>query len=328
MRKIFPLLLLALLSCQNDLPQNDINATLISSVDELGDGNYFSKIGDFIQHNDDLIIMDLSGGQIIRSDFDLNYHGQIGSFGGGPQEYSNPTYGYSHEDGKFYCYDPGNGKFLIFSDDYQTIDYKPFKFYALGEFFIKKDILYFFDRNTDQDPLFQYSFDSEKVVKNFGKHAPKEIHQPLRFLTPTKNGFLSIFAENKPIIEVYSDQGEFIREFDFTDIPLITENLSIDTKKNFSVKGNVAAFISYKVLVWDLVFEDDKLYLLTTSKKDEESAKSNTILQFNWDGEEVVYERIITLPEKGWYSRFTKIPKENTFIAFDEINGTIDKLSF
>jgi len=315
----------SLVSCVNKLPSEEINLVPLKEVSYFQDTIFFTKINDIFSHNDELIFIDRSTGQIIKSDFELNYRGSIGRFGGGPLEFSSPSLGYIYNN-KLFCHDPGNGKILsIPMEEGEDWGETKFKFYDVGKFIVNDGHMFFFDRKNEKGKIIRYDLASQSIINNNGNRAAKELNNPMRHMVEFSEGFFSIYGENKPLIEHFDFEGNLKGVFDFSELAIFKDALGVDTSKDLIMTGNTANLIVYRNIVWDAQFINGKLYLLVLSKKNETTLKSNTLLVFDWKNEILEHSMTANFPVKGWYSRFHILPNNDYLIAFDEINGVIEK---
>jgi len=298
--------------------------TAIKQINSFRDTIYFSRIEDMLQHNGDIFLVDYALGNIIRLNENLEYKTKLGRSGRGPLEISSPSLGYIAND-QLFIKDAANSKIVSFSlEKNLAIQEYRFKYFSSGVFFVK-DHNIIFNYRAENNPLVQYNYSNQTVVKEFGIAAEKSLNTPAKHLIPLKDGFFSIYGENKPLIEYYSHDGGLIKQFDFSDLTIFKDRLSIKTTGIvIKMKGNLQTPPVYKNIVWDAHFANDKLYLLVVSKKNETEGKSNNLLIMKWGNQELVPSELITLPEKGWYSRFCLMAQKDHILAFDQINGVLE----
>lgn len=298
--------------------------TAIKQINSFRDTIYFSRIEDMLQHNGDIFLVDYALGSIIRLNEKLEYKTKLGRPGRGPLEISSPSFGFIAND-QLFIKDGGNSKIVTFSiaNNIAQQQYK-FKYRGSGIFFVK-DHNITFNYRTDSNPIVQFDYRNQTATNEFGIMPEKSLNRPTRHLLELKDGFFSIYGENKPIIEYYSYDGKLIEQFDFSDLEIFKERLLINTT-NFKIKmkGNGPMPTAYKNIVWDVHFANDKLYLLVVSKKNETEVKSNNLLIMKWKNQQLVPSELITLPEKGWYSRFCLMGQKDHILAFDQLNGVLE----
>ncbi|MEC7755051.1 MAG: 6-bladed beta-propeller [Bacteroidota bacterium] len=307
-------------------PDNDKKQLeLIKSIDSFNEDTFFSKVSDILSGENGLYFIDQNQAVIFQTDFDLNYQRQFGQPGRGPSEISSPLNGYIDNSG-LYIYDSGNAKIIKFNphepENTPPIDLS-FKYFDIGQFIVEDGQVIFNSRRNTENPIIVHDFAINEATRMFGSPADKSLNVPKRHIEKLRDNLLTIYAENLPVIEEYNNEGDLVNKYDFSELKIYSDLLAVDNMSGLQIKGAVQPLTVYKNVIWESKLIDEKLYLLSLSKKSETEVKSNSIVVLDCSNNTIKYSHTLELPQKGWYSRFEVLPT-NKIVAFDEVNGTLD----
>ena len=313
------------ISCQKkESGLKHFSSTIEKSINEFRKDDFFTKVNDIEVLNNQIYFVDKNLAKIFVSNLNLEYVRSFGEYGEGPLQLISPSWSAISEN-EFFVFDVYTAKMVAFNlANSNEVNSFRIDYLDLGDFFVKKDHLFFSDRDEDAKPIIKFNFKSQLENKRIGFQDLEEIGKPKRHAVDMGNGFLSIYAENKPVFEYYDYEGNHLKTFNFSTSTIFKDYLEY-TPPPPNISGNTTKAIirTYKNTIWQAKFKDNQLYLLILSQKDGQT-ESNTLVILNWENENLIPAKIIDLPSKGWYSRFDVLESSKRIVAFDEINGAIE----
>jgi hypothetical protein len=161
MKNTFFVLLIISLSCASNADKiTEIKVTTPEAklvVNSFNDSTFFSKISGIVASEADqsIFFIDQNLGTVFHTDLSLNLKRKIGQVGMGPNEINTPTQ-VSLKNDQLYVYDGGNGKIMSYpmnsrADSASVHEFR-FKYYGIGNFFVRDSMVYFSDRRNHPSP--------------------------------------------------------------------------------------------------------------------------------------------------------------------------------
>lgn len=321
MNKIFIFIALALClsSCRNNKQDNHfIFCQIESQIEEFPDSSFFSDIMYMSYYNNNIYILDKKRGDIVALSDDLERMEYVSKHGEAPYETVWPF------------------SFNIFNDtvyvaDFGTKSMKKFhKGIFCGDFllsnanenrFALNDSLIFLSANTDSTSFLiidkrypDIQIPKGRVVRE--KTPFKTIISNRKHILANKGKGIFSVSTCYPYIEQYNINGEYMKTFDVSSIPLIKEEMKYGEEFASDDK-------SVYIYIRDAYLANGSIYLLCSSRDSQDGYRVNTILELSIENEMELVSTYI-LPH-GIYSSFC-VSGEYLFASREVDGTTIEKI--
>lgn len=296
-----------------------------SFVSEFGEGVYFGGITDIDKIGENYYFLDADNNKIICAGSDLGYKFQFIEEGGAEFEAQGlQTMGGFLD--TLYISDVSKGRVMVFDKLGQFVESYRSGLWGIGDFFVDKaDIFVFNDDNNARDkPIMQFD-KYQKTFISFGEAADEDFKNPDRHILPLNDQkFLSIYAENRPVIEFYDRDGTLIAKQDLSYLNIFQQVLTTyeEGKKNPNVD---------LVIIPDAHYTDGHLYLLVSRTEKREGAKdewfSYQIIDCIVDESNnlVRPKKVLELDRECWYESFFVDAQKGFILAGNHTYTYIEK---
>lgn len=273
------LILLCLVSCQKNKRQSDLTYCKIESqIETYPDSSFFSDITCMVYNKGNVYVLDKKRGDIVALSDDLQRMEYVTHHGAAPYETTWPfTFNVQYD--------------TVYVVDFGTKSMK--KFYGgsfCGDFLLSnanenrfslRDSLIYLSANTDSTSFLLID------TRHPDRQVPKGevVQEKTAFKTVISNRKHILYAEGKgifsvsdcyPYIDQYTFDGRYVRRFDISSIPVIKAAMEISEKQANREK-------SVYIYIRDAYLADGHLYLLCSSRTDQNEYKVNTILDLSVD---------------------------------------------
>lgn len=315
--------LLTIISCkQSENPPVYYTPDILASFSDFGTETFFSNISDIERNGNKYYFLDIVQNKVFCTDtlfnllFSFIEEGEAESEATGLNKLSifNDT---------LYVGDVSSGKIMVFNTNGKFIKSFRTDLWGIGDFFANdKEIIMF----SDDDSLIDHPIAILNKATNeksyIGSKADRNFKNPDRHvLNIDGSSFASIYAENWPIIEIYSSKGELLFYKDLSYLDLFTSVLDYsDLKIKNEQNTNV-------VLVPHAYYTHGILYLLISTMDKDNTWFSNHVMEciLNNSEKSITVKRIIELDKNKWYESLYVDVDNNVLLAADHTNSSIDK---
>ena len=293
----------------------------IGSISQFSDGIYFQEVFDIEEYKGNYYFLDGAINRIFCTDKELNYKYSFVSNGGADFEATGLGSMAIFQD-TLYVSDISASKLMMFDIQGKFIQSYRTELWGIGDFFVnEKEIIVFNDEIMYRsNPLMR--FDKHSKVRNYFGSEAKDIYKnPDRhILSLNNNKLISIYAENRPIIEIYSNDGKILIRKDLGHLHIFKSVLEYYEEK---VKNNPLVDL---VLIPDAYYSDGHLYLLVTNMDKERKWYSNNIIdcEINEDDNVITPIRIIQLKD-GWHESIYVNTHSKELLTGNDTEGLIEK---
>ena len=306
--------LLTVVSCnQSRVATKGVSLSPVLEIDQFSDSTFFSDIRSMYAYQDRVYVSDYTRSQVMV----LNNNGilisTVSSQGQGPGELIGPSSLFVHDD-TLYVYDDKRKISVFYKDKYLRSFDVPTglggtRFGLSGKHVIVANLehpnsLAIVDTHTDSIVHFGQMFDFRSIERNRLRNG--------RFVL-IQDSFVYAVSDNQPIVEKYSLQGNFIDSYDYSDVKIVNEKLSYVQRMPEEEK-------SYYILVNDCYLQNNKLYLLLVTRK-EDRMQSNIVLEMDITRTMQV-DKIYNLGE-GWFKSICGM--SDCLWAFNRTKATLVK---
>lgn len=308
------LCLFLLFSCREAKEIREIHYKVDASITEFPDSSFFSDIKDMQYENDRIYALDASRRDIVVFDENFGNFHAVGTPGPGPEELIEPYKFYASGD-TVYASDYGDMHIKCFvggtfagSIKVPDINYTRF-FYLNNTFYTSY--------TTDSSSIVAYPKHDADKARYFGNlirydEAKATQIRNDRHLLPAGNSFFAV-SDNNPVIEEYDvASGELMSTIDFSETPIIKENLSNIAKKAMAPN-------QYYCYLGDAYISGAMLYVLCANVAGDNFRK-NTIIKISLEKKEVLCT--YKLPGQ-FYGAFCVTP--DYLFAFESHNCRIER---
>ena len=287
------IMILYLYGCQERKNNGVFYCQVENKIEEYPDSSFFSNITCMNYDDGKLYVLDNKRGDIVELNDDLNKMKYVSRHGEAPYETVMPF------------------AFSLLNDTVYVVDFgtRSMKKFYNGQFmggftlsnanenrFCLNDSMLFLSATTDTTSFLKITLrhPSEqvqlgKVVKE--KTKTRTIMLNKRHLLYNKDGYIYSISGNYPYIEQYNHNGEYIKTFDISSIPIIKK--SMEYAESLPYQDN--SFYSY---IMDAYLINDIIYLLCSSRTTQGEYRVNTILKLSISDKMFVliyFHMIITL---------------------------------
>ncbi|NJL13281.1 MAG: hypothetical protein HC913_09965 [Microscillaceae bacterium] len=310
----------ALFSCSHEEVETKLveaEAVKIASKSDLGKNIYFQGIDDIEKIDGSFYLLDSDINKIFCTDEDLNYKFSFMESGGAEYEATGSVRIACFNE-VIYVADVSAGKIMLFDKNGKFLKNHRSDHWGIGDFFVfDAGIATFNDNENYKEKPFMIWNEVKGTKSFFGKKADKRLKNADRHLIRLSKGkMMSVYAENRPIIEIYSDEGEQLSEKDLGDLALFNPVLRYYEK---DIEKNPSTAL---VLIPDIYYTSGKLYLLITYMNSKEEWFSDVVIEceVNIDRNKIQATKIIKLDKKQWYeSLFIDAESETLFVGGEAI---------
>ena len=255
------IMILYLYGCQERKNNGVFYCQVENKIEEYPDSSFFSNITCMNYDDGKLYVLDNKRGDIVELNDDLNKMKYVSRHGEAPYETVMPF------------------AFSLLNDTVYVVDFgtRSMKKFYNGQFmggftlsnanenrFCLNDSMLFLSATTDTTSFLKITLrhPSEqvqlgKVVKE--KTKTRTIMLNKRHLLYNKDGYIYSISGNYPYIEQYNHNGEYIKTFDISSIPIIKK--SMEYAESLPYQDN--SFYSY---IMDAYLINDIIYLLCSSR--------------------------------------------------------------
>lgn len=320
-RNIFPscvvlLCLFMLFSCREEKKTREVYYTVNAAITEFPDSSFFSDIRDMVYENGRIYVLDVIRRDIAVFDENFDNFHTIGTPGSGPEDLVYPC------------------KLYVSRDTVYVLDYGDtrMKFFVAGTFagsikasggeettrFFYRDNTFYASWATDSSSIAAFSKYDTSEVRYFGNltrydEAKATQIRNNRNLLPGGNSFFAV-SDNHPVIEEYDMKTEkLISIIDFSEVPIIKENLN-------NIAKQVMAPNEYYPYLNDAYISDNMLYVFCANVAGG-NFRENTIIKISLEKKEVLCT--YKLPGE-FYTSFCATP--NYIFAFEYKKCRIEKI--
>lgn len=270
------IMILYLYGCQERKNNGVFYCQVENKIEEYPDSSFFSNITCINYYDGKLYVLDNKRGDIVELNDDLNKMKYVSRHGEAPYETVMPF------------------AFSLLNDTVYVVDFgtRSMKKFYNGQFmggftlsnanenrFCLNDSMLFLSATTDTTSFLKITLrhPSEqvqlgKVVKE--KTKTRTIMLNKRHLLYNKDGYIYSISGNYPYIEQYNHNGEYIKTFDISSIPIIKK--SMEYAESLPYQDN--SFYSY---IMDAYLINDIIYLLCSSRTTQGEYRVNTILKLS-----------------------------------------------
>lgn len=285
-------------------------------ISQLSDSSFFADVRSLFFH-DKIYLTDYSRDQIIILDKDGNFIKTLGGKGKGPGEFLGASHLFKNND-TLYIANDAKRCIEVFTDSGyirslafpQTVSLR-----ANSRFFVHGSDFALTSFSDDNSNVF-FDMVSGKT-KNWGRLIKFTTGKQTRIrnhrhLFKYKSFILSV-SNNMPIIEKYDLSGRILDVYDYSRVPVIQQ--TINHVENEKMGEN-----TYFKMVPDAYLDNEKLYLLITSRKNDR-VSSNHILEITVNDKMKI--TAIYILGNGWYNSICI--SKNQLWTFNVLNGNLSK---
>ena len=294
MKKIvFYFVLCCVISCnQTYITIEYIALSPILEIDQFSDSTFFSDIRFMFADNDLLYISDYTRSQVMVLDNNGILASTVSSKGQGPGDLLGSSALFIRND-TVYVFDEKRKISVFYKEQYLRAFDVPdgldgstnFALYGNNVImtnFNQPHSLAFVDMYTDSVVHFGQMFNFHSPIKNRIRNH--------RYVC-MQDSFIYAISDNQPVVERYDPQGNLVETYDYSKVEVVNRKLSYVQQKPDEEK-------SYYILVDDCYLQNEKLYLLLITMKDDK-VQANTILEIDLS-ETMQAERLFYLGE-DWF---------------------------
>jgi hypothetical protein len=292
---------------------------------ELIPDTTFTELNDSSFIPRQIVCMDVNEGNLYFSDYDgsivildaeLKIKKRIGSRGEGPGEFLGAAHFYIGKNDSLYVFNEGKRALELFVKD-EYVKHIPFPKETLlsdrTRFFLENQLV-FHSSISDSLPvvLFDENSDIKRFVCNYTPlDKPSLKFHSARHLVKADQCFF-VIGYTLPIFQRYSFDGRLTMEYDLGKIPEI--------KKKFRHYKNTPQIPnSYAIMIDDVYYKDQKIYLLVSTHED--TYFCNTVCVLDVSDEP---KHIGTFKLKGDIYESFCITESNLLIAFNIKEASLD----
>lgn len=306
-------------SCWNNKEKSDlIYCQIESQIAEYPDSSFFSNVTCLTYYNNKIYVLDKKRGDIVALSDDLEKMEYVSRHGEAPYETVSP-------------FTLGVLKDTVYVIDFGTRSMKKFhKTAFVGDFLLSNanenrfslnDSLVFLSANTDSTSFLIIDMRHPKKQIPMGK----VIREKTAFKTIISNRKHILYDKGKgifsvsdcyPYIEQYTIDGEHIKTFDISSIPIIKNAVK-------KAKGLSNQEKSVYIYIRDAYLANDHIYLLCSSWTSQDNYRVNTILELSIN-EEMKHVSTYILPH-NIYSSFC-VSDTYLFASCEANITTIEKI--
>lgn len=321
---LFVLLLLG--SCGNSPQEVWVNATPVKYVTEFSDTVFFKWINDIEMINENWVVLDKGAGQIHEVSTEFHYLQSMGKPGPGPMEIKGAGNIDAAND-KLYIYDYTGRKLNTYSSTGEFL--KSTKSYSFtSEFFIDSEKLYVASNEDVNQPFEIVDLNSDSTILKFGKPAMPELNSPPQHIKKFGDHLVTAYLYNRPIIDLYDLQGNFLSRTDLSENPVLAPWLKAADIEGL-IRSSTPTMQRAMTMFWDIYAVGENLYIMPPVMEVEGKGKTAYLIQFSvTDEAKLEIDRYINMSvDDGWsFNCFAITKAGDKIIAYDPGNGAIVEL--
>ncbi len=312
-----------LMSCEGQREVNWSSATPNKYVDAFSDTVFFKWISDIESENGNWVILDKGAGQTHIVDDKFSYIRSLGKPGPGPAEIKGAS-NVEVTDETIYIYDYTGRKINSYSlngDFLQSQRTHSF----ISEFFIDADKIFVCSNQDFNQPLEMVDLQPDSNTFRFGQAALKELNYPPQHLAKVGEYIVSAFAYNRPVINSYDADGNFVENYDLSDDPILSPWLEEADVMNM-IKNSPPGVQRAKTMFWDIYTTASHFYLMTPAIKTEKAEKTSFLIQLSISEKGAIsIDNYIHLKvDENWsFNCFAVSEDDSKIIAYDPGNGML-----
>lgn len=313
-------------SCQKKNEVLWVEATPVRSVSEFSDTVFFKWIADIEHLDNQWVFLDKGTGKALITNQDFELINSVGASGPGPTEIRGAT-NVSVSGEKLFVYDYTGGKINIYDRKGHFIDSKGAKPF-LSEFVVDSLYIYMCSNEDIDSPIEVLKIDNDSIYNRFGKEAIKKLNFPPQHIIEVQDFLVSVFAYNKPLIDVYDKSGTHLRRNDLSSDPVLAPWLD-----ELNLEDILSSGTTNQTQAWTMFFDvysvNEYLYAMPPPFIIEDKGKTSFVIEFViGDDGKIETERYIELKtESGSSLSCFAISKDRKrILGYDPALGVISEL--
>jgi hypothetical protein len=323
-KTLFLSLVILFYSCSKSKEIEPIPLDLIISVNQFNDTTFFGRIQDIEVNGNEILLSDQGTNQVHVIDSELNYIKSFGNSGEGPGEIRGIK-NIEFFNNEIFIQDLTGGMLLKFNSEHHFME--EFKMLLSSTKFsiLNNRVFAQSSSHSSLEPLSIFTLGDSVIESNFGIGSDKNLNNPSQHVLIKDDILLAIFHENKPIINTYDTDGNFLASTDFSNHPNLEpwlESLDIQTK----ISASTPSVRYSQGVFYDADFFEDKLYLnLPKVGINPETRKSIMLeCQLNEDYSlEII--RIFEFEDHSSFPCFSIVDDGKSILLYDPVYGALEK---
>lgn len=276
--------------------------------------------------NENWVVLDKGAGQIHEVSTEFSFLQSIGEPGPGPKEIKGAG-NIEISNDKLYIYDYTGRKLNIYSGNGDFI--RSIRSYSFtSEFFIDSEKLFVASNEVMDQPIEIVDLNSNSTIQRFGQPAMPELNSPPQHVKKVGDNLVTAYLYNRPIIDLYDLQGNFLSRTDLSENPVLAPWLKAADIEGL-IRSSTPSMQRAMTMFWDIYTVGQNLYIMPPVMEIDGKGKTAYLIQFSVEeGAKLKIDRYINMSvDDGWSFNCFAITKEgDKIIAYDPGNGAIVEL--